>query len=222
MKPASASSRRPRTAPSGQGGSKPGLRERNKLKKEQLIRDAARSLFAEKGFEATTLREVAEKAEVGFGTVFAYATDKNGLLAMAYVEELSALPALFEGAPGRDEPIDELIDGLSKLYGFWSGIPKLSHSVLQQMEFYGDNPHMEVIVARRAKARRELAEWIARLQQQGRLMDDIPSEEAAATLFAVYTSAIREWSAVTPEDLGAGISRLRELMALPMRGLSPR
>ncbi|MDF3086763.1 TetR family transcriptional regulator, partial [Burkholderia sola] len=37
-----------------------GLRERNKLEKAFLIRQAARELFLAKGYEATTLREVAK------------------------------------------------------------------------------------------------------------------------------------------------------------------
>lgn len=208
-----------RTAPSTQRQGEPNLRERNKLRKEQLIREAARSLFAEKGFAGTTLREVAERAQVGFGTVFAYAADKNGLLAMAYVEELTALPSLFEDAARRADPLDELIQGLSRLYGFWAKIPKLSHHVLQQMEFYGENPHMDVILARRQQARGELGGWVARLQEQGRLACDVNAVEAADTLFAIYTSAVREWSATTPDDVPAGLARLRQLMRLPMRAL---
>ena len=210
-----------RTAPAARQDGKPSLRERNKLSKERLIRAAARSLFAKKGYAATTLREVAEKADVGFGTVSAYAADKAGLLAMVYVEELTALPALFDDSPKHGDPMDELIEGLAKLYVFWSKIPKLSHQVLQQMEFFGDNPHMEMIVERRREAQRELAAWIAQLQRQGRMIRSVNADEAAATLFAVYTSAVRHWSATAPGDIAAGLKDLRRLMKLPMQALAP-
>lgn len=210
-----------RTALAARRDGKPSLRERNKQSKEKLIRAAARSLFAKKGYAATTLREVAEKADVGFGTVSAYAADKAGLLAMVYVEELTALPALFEDNPRHDDPMDELIQGLAKLYGFWSKIPKLSHQVLQQMEFFGANPHMEAIVARRREAQRELAAWIAQMQRQGRMNPSLDADEAAATLFAVYTSAVRHWSATTPDDIATGLKDLRRLMKLPMKALAP-
>ena len=106
----------PAAAPSDRPAPKLGLRERNKQAKERLIREAARALFVEKGFEATTLRAVADKADVGFGTVFAYANDKAGLLAMVFVEELKALPPLFSGGH-RAAIIDELVEGLGHLLG---------------------------------------------------------------------------------------------------------
>ncbi len=210
----------PKVEPSGSADAPgPGLRERNKRKKERLIREAARSLFLEKGYERTTLREVAERADVGFGTVSAYASDKSGLLAMVYVEELKALPPLFRNAR-RQDVLDELMDGLAQLYAFWSKIPLLSRHVLQQMEFYVVNPHMDVILARRHQARREVEAWLAGLQAEGRIATGIDTGEAAATLFAVYTSAVREWSVTSPEEVQPGLDQLRRLMTLPVRGLT--
>ena len=195
----------------------PGLRERNKLHKEASIRDAARRLLVRNGYEATTLRAVAEEADVGFGTVFAYATDKAGLLAMVYVEALKALPALFDDQTRRAEPLDTLIAALGKLYAFWALTPMLSHQVLQQMEFYAGNSHMAEIVTRRRQVRQEIADWIAALQQDGKMTQAVAPEEAAATLFAIYTSAVREWTAQMPLDEAQGLATLRRLMALPMR-----
>lgn len=198
-----------------------GLRERNKLEKERMIREAARQLFSEKGYEATTLREVAEHADVGFGTVFSYAADKAGLLAMVYVEELKALPPLFANEADADDVLDGLVRALGRLYEFWARIPSLSWHVLQQMEFYTGNPHMEVIVERRAQSRRELVEWMGELKSRGVVSKSIDVAQAADTLFAVYTSAVREWSAKSPADVAAGLKRLRHLMALPASALRP-
>ncbi|MBC2662784.1 TetR/AcrR family transcriptional regulator [Novosphingobium flavum] len=198
------------------------LRERNKLRKEQLIREAARRLFMEKGYEATTLREIAEAADVGFGTVFSYAHDKAGLLAMVYVEELKALPPLF-GRTSNGEVLDQLIGGLTHLYRFWGKAPSLGIHVLKQMEFYTDTPHMQTILARRAHARGEVRDWLRRLEASG----DIPAgqdlENAADTLFAIYTSAVRDWMVTPRRSLKDGLARLRSLMELAVRGLiAPR
>jgi hypothetical protein len=45
-----------------------GLRERNKSEKLQRIRNAARALFMKGGYDDTTMRDIARRAEVGFGT----------------------------------------------------------------------------------------------------------------------------------------------------------
>src|SRR5450830_1162396 len=106
------------------------LRERNKLNKAQVIRDASRRLFFEKGYEATTLREVAALADVGFGTVSAYATDKAGLLAMLFVEDLDHLPALFDESDSKNEVLDQLLEAFAHLYAFWARSAELSRIVL--------------------------------------------------------------------------------------------
>lgn len=199
---------------------RPGLRERNKIRKELLIRQAARDLFAERGFERTTLRDVAERADVGFGTVFSYAVDKAGLLAMVFVEELKELPPLFTGVQGGDL-LDDLVAALTGLFDFWAKTPNLSRVMIQQMEFYVGNPHMDIILARRQQTRGEIAEWLRSLQRRKLVRATIDCDEAATTLFAIYTSALREWVAAGDWDVPEGIDRLRMLLALPTSAMIP-
>ena len=59
-----------------------GLRERGKLEKRRRIKQAARDVFLEKGYDAATTREIAERAYVAIGTLFVYAKDQRDLLMM--------------------------------------------------------------------------------------------------------------------------------------------
>lgn len=56
-----------------------GLRERKKRRTRRLIAETARRLFFERGFEATTVSEVARQAEVAEQTVFNYFSTKEDL-----------------------------------------------------------------------------------------------------------------------------------------------
>ncbi|NRI68577.1 TetR/AcrR family transcriptional regulator [Rhodococcus sp. MS16] len=57
-----------------------GRRERNKQQKLDRITAAASELFAEYGVDEVTTQQIAEKADVGTGTVFLYAKTKGELL----------------------------------------------------------------------------------------------------------------------------------------------
>src|ERR1051325_3435910 len=56
-----------------------GLRERKKRQTRQYISDVATGLFLERGFDAVTVAEVAEAADVSVNTVFNYFPAKEDL-----------------------------------------------------------------------------------------------------------------------------------------------
>ena len=82
--------------------SPPGLRERNKQAKLARIKRAARRLFEKQGVEATTIRQIAAAADIGLGTVFSYAANKEDLLVMIFREEVGeTVKSAFASLPTR-------------------------------------------------------------------------------------------------------------------------
>ena len=112
------------SAPSA--ASRPGLRERKKQRTADAIRHAATQLFRDKGYEATTVEEIADAAEVSASTFFRYFPTKEAVLlrtsegAAVIRRGLAERPddeplwstlsrALVEGLPSViDYPADEL------------------------------------------------------------------------------------------------------------------
>ncbi|UED87617.1 TetR/AcrR family transcriptional regulator [Streptomyces profundus] len=87
----------------------PGRRERNKRQKLERITAAARELFAERGIDEVTTQEIADKADVGTGTLFLYAKTKAELLLLVqnsrYVESL-------ERGQARAEEVTDALDAV--------------------------------------------------------------------------------------------------------------
>src|SRR6266567_3546347 len=81
----------------------PGLRERKKLRTRETIARAAHQLFAERGYHATTLPDIAEAAEVSTRTIFAYFPAKEDILFSDFPIMKEALAqALAERPEGTD------------------------------------------------------------------------------------------------------------------------
>jgi AcrR family transcriptional regulator len=81
----------------------PGLRERKKQRTRETIARAARQLFAERGYHATTLPDIAEAADVSTRTIFAYFPSKEDILFSDFTLMKNALAeALAERPDGQD------------------------------------------------------------------------------------------------------------------------
>src|ERR1700757_1355409 len=87
-----------------------GLRAKNKAEKLQRIRKAARALFVKRGYDDTTMRDIAKRAEVGFGTLFTYASDKRDMLFLIFNDALdNVVDSAFVRASAERVFLDQLV-----------------------------------------------------------------------------------------------------------------
>jgi AcrR family transcriptional regulator len=86
-----------------------GRRERNKQQKLDRITAAASELFAEHGIEDVTTQQIADKADIGTGTLFLYAKSKGELLLL--VQNAHYAEALQRGR-ADGETIPDVLDAV--------------------------------------------------------------------------------------------------------------
>jgi AcrR family transcriptional regulator len=79
-------------------------KEKRTLARRNQILDAATKVFAEKGFQKATTREIAEAAEISEGTIYNYFETKDDLLLglLDRIADIQNRPAQLEQALGRN------------------------------------------------------------------------------------------------------------------------
>jgi len=80
-----------------------GLRERHKESTRRSLEDSALRLFAERGYDATTIEAVAAEAGVSPRTFFRYFTAKDEVLDMGWQQRRTQLAELVDAVPAGDD-----------------------------------------------------------------------------------------------------------------------
>lgn len=82
-----------------------GLRSRKKARTRLAIEDAALALFEERGYEATTVEAIAERADVSTTTFFRYFPTKAEVVLSDQGQQLPALHVAIAGRPADESDL---------------------------------------------------------------------------------------------------------------------
>jgi AcrR family transcriptional regulator len=197
-------------------------RERKKEETRRRIFEAAMALFRAKGFEATTVDEITEKADVGRGTFFNYFPKKESVLAYLSEERLAlaeenATALLAEPTSAREKLIDLYLHAASA----WEEDRGLSQFIFQEW--------LQRAFAPTADAERGWQKLVSAMLQKGResgeLRDDVDDERADALLSGVYMTTLFHWLFCPEECRRQDFDLRRELrtrLEVVFDGLVPR
>ncbi|MGD0408355.1 MAG: TetR family transcriptional regulator [Candidatus Limnocylindrales bacterium] len=94
---------------------KPGLRERKKARTRASIQEHALRLFREQGYEATTVEQIAEAAEVSPSTFFRYFPTKEDVVAYDALDP--AVMASWRSQPPEMAPIPAIRRAMIEVFG---------------------------------------------------------------------------------------------------------
>ncbi|WP_437953186.1 TetR/AcrR family transcriptional regulator [Sorangium sp. So ce296] len=196
-----------------------GGRAQQKLDTRRRIRDAAWALFTELGYDGTTTKAVAERAEVAAGTVFVHARDKADLLMMVMHDRLAAaVDAAFETLPRKDPLLPQLLHVFQQLFAMYGEQPLVSQAFVKA--FPGaSGPNGERLNALTFAFLHRIAGLVRDAQARGEVDGDIDPLAAAHNIFALYFAALLSWLSGFA-TLGAALDPvLKNSLALQYRGL---
>jgi AcrR family transcriptional regulator len=94
--------------------------------KRKLILDAAIRVFAEHGYHAARVGDIAEDAGVAHGLLYHYFASKDDVLRTIFVENWGELIARFRAVEAAHEPAPDKLEGIAKiLLRTWRNDPAL-------------------------------------------------------------------------------------------------
>jgi AcrR family transcriptional regulator len=192
-----------------------GLRERKKQRTRDALVDAAFRLFAQKGFDATTIDEIAEAVELSPRTFFRYFESKEDVALTLLDQQFSALYAAFAGRPA-DEPVltalrHATVEMMRACEGGTGGFDADRFTCAQQMMRESPAVHARSLELCSARLD-ELAKHVAARMGVDPAADPRPTLVAAAATTAVQT-AVGAWHEAEP-DLPVSVLADRALALL--------
>jgi len=191
-----------------------GRRERKKLETRERIRAAAAELFTRHGYGAATMRQIAQRAHVGLGTLFNYAADKRDLVFLIFNEELNAMTDVALAAPRAGQPLLEQLVAVFRVHYRWLGAkPALARILLQELTFYSSGKQAATFQG----IRRRLIDGIEQLVRRARRFREKDAELVARHVFFVYSASLRWWIAAPRPDPATGVADLRRLLKLVVK-----
>ena len=193
------------------------ISRRNSLSK--LIA-TARHLFVEIGYDAATVRKIAEVSGLGMGTVFHYISEKRDLIYLIFNEQAEERSAKSFAAiqPWQDFRA-KILTAVESHYQLLSLEPELGRILLAEIEHATPGKHYLRHLEIREMQQKGMEGLIAQAQASGELRDDIPTSTIARTIAFVYTAAARSWINSPNPTWREGLRQFAEVLDVVIKGV---
>lgn len=197
-----------------------GRRERKKEETRQRIFQSALELFEQKGFDATTVDDITERADVAKGTFFNYYPRKESVLVdlgLDHITEVERYREQISATPMR--PVDQIVEAMRHGAQLYMKDRDLSRVMLLQL-FKGTTPTPEGFEINQ-RAQELILRLVERAQASGELRRDTDPERATSVLRSIFLFTVLVWVCfpTSPYDLS---EELAARIRLALEGLAAR
>lgn len=168
-----------------------GRRERRRLEVRARVLEAATGLFDERGYDATTVADICERADIAYGTFFNHFPEKRDVLRLLADRAVEGIEERLEELAKRDDTIERhlilLFEGAAAEF---ESADRLHRDLLGKIHAIAYTESAENSDRRYHSAfERYVAESVAR----GRVRSDVPVETLADALASMVSSLSLSW-----------------------------
>lgn len=197
-------------------------RQAAKAHTRQKIREAARQLFVERGFEETTTQEIAALAGVAVGSLFQHGSDKDDLLMLVFEPVLTEALARAAQEPGT---ADVLVDVTVMFGTVLEAYADMGESVRAAVRahWFGAGPNAKAVQWHYETFVEQVTSRLQQAQDAGRLAEGADMPLLARNLSSLCQGVLLDWAWLA-DSFEEAIGRLRSGLALqviPLQTATP-
>lgn len=192
-----------------------GRRERKKLATRDRIFECAVALFASRGYDATTMEDIGECADVARATVFNYFSRKEDMVDEWFVRRGAELAEILAEAEGEssDTP-NRLRRALRAVASFYEDDPTTGRAIMRASLSSGGP-----LRAYTSASPGRFADTLRLGQQRGDIPSDVDPVRAGLLIFDGYLGVVYRW--VADEDGGHALEEnLVAMLDLILAGIA--
>ncbi len=194
MSKAAKSSRTPATpdAPESAAGSRAAAQ---RLKMRRELAAAAMELFASKGYEATTVDEIAAAAGVARRTFFRHFRSKEEAIFPDHDDTLIRAEAVLNAAPPHEHPLDTVCRGIKEVMKMYAASPAVSverYRLTREVPTLREREIASVARYERLFTRYLLGHFDEQAHHDGN-DDPLLAEVAASAVVTAHNHVLRRW-----------------------------
>lgn len=200
--------------------SEKGIRQLKKEKTRQEILAAAKELFQEKGYDTTTLREIAARSGISAGAVFVHFKDKLALFVETMKDmidlELNKAMAAF---PHDADIRTQLMHIPTHFYRYYARDPRLVRQLLKETLLFLDVQVSEPIRRQYEEHMGFIANVMEQAKAKGEIHPDVVSLTAAVAYASYYITVLMDMLKDDRPDVKLAIATMESLIDQLIRGI---
>ncbi len=196
-----------------------GIREQKKAETRKAITESAVQLFTEKGFEKTSIEDIAREAGIGKATVYTYFSTKDEIFMSFCDEEMADSFARLQ-SPDRAgvKLLDQLLEFFMIKFTFITRDNEFGRQLLRDMVFPKD-------INEKAKEHDQryfdiLEELFRSAQQRGEISDQEDLFLLSVHFFSLYLGVLAGWYTGYVSTLEEVEDKMRVLFLQTLEGIA--
>jgi len=172
-------------------------KEREEAFRRDIVLDVAERLFAEKGFDKTTVSDIADRSELAKGSLYQLFESKQEIIQALVKQKVDKVTSIIQEVLDADlSPFEKVLLSINtKFEAMWES---RDFAKIFINEFHGFNWAMDISILSEhfgtiRKMMFKLGDQIALAQKAGDIRDDIPPMVILAMLGGISNALTRMW-----------------------------